>query len=85
MKVFCFDKKKLLILFSKVFRKDAAVVEAGQNVGVNLRNIKADSISKGMMLCKPGSFTLTNHFEVYPHCFRLQFILFMANGIHVNF
>jgi len=48
----------------KVFRKDVAVVQAGQNAGINIRNVKADDLSKGMMLCKPGSFTLTNHFEV---------------------
>ena len=48
----------------QIFRKDVAVAEAGQNVGINLRNAKIDQLQKGMMLTKAASFVPTNHFEV---------------------
>ena len=48
----------------QVFRKDVAMATAGENVGVQLRGVKASSLEKGMLIIKPGSMEPTNHFEV---------------------
>ena len=42
---------------------DVSEAMAGDNVGINLRNIQAASLKKGMMLVKVDSFVSTNHFE----------------------
>jgi len=46
----------------QVFRKDVAVAHAGDNVGIQLRNVKLDKVKKGMVLAKQGSFEPTNSF-----------------------
>lgn len=48
----------------QVFKEDVAVAEAGQNVGVQLRGVKRDMVSKGMVMVKPGSVKMSNHFKV---------------------
>ena len=47
----------------QVFQKDVSMALAGDNVGINIRNIKPAALKKGMMLAKTGSFEPTNHFE----------------------
>ena len=46
----------------QVFRKDVGVAEAGDNVGIQLRNVKLSNVRKGMVLAKQGSFVPTNSF-----------------------
>jgi elongation factor Tu len=47
----------------QVFKKSVAMAQAGDNVGVLLRNIKVDAVQKGMMLCELGSEVPCNRFE----------------------
>ena len=38
-------------------------MEAGENVGVLLRGIKAAKVERGMIICPPDKFTSNNHFK----------------------
>jgi len=49
---------------SQIFREDVPEARAGENVGVQLRGVKAAALEKGMLLIAPGSLKPTNHFEV---------------------
>lgn len=49
--------------FFQIFRKDVQLATAGENVGLQLRGIKASAVEKGMLVIQPGSFEPTNHFE----------------------
>ena len=55
--------RKTSVSNMQVFKKDVSVAMAGDNVGINIRNISTKDIKRGMMLVKAGSFDLTNHFE----------------------
>ena len=48
----------------QVFKQDVPQAQAGDNVGIQLRHVKLDSVRKGMILAKPKSFTPTNSFLV---------------------
>ena len=48
----------------QVFKKQVETAEAGDNVGINVRGVKSGSLKKGMLLVAPGSFNVTNHFDV---------------------
>ena len=39
-------------------------MQAGDNVGMNIKQVKANRLKKGMILTQPGSFETTNHFDV---------------------
>ena len=47
----------------QIFKKDVATTVAGDNVGINIKHLKAHQLKKGMLLSKPGSFEPTNSFE----------------------
>ena len=58
-----FDVKlKTTISDIQVFKKSLSTANAGENVGVLLRNIRND-VLKGMLLCEAGTEKLTNRFE----------------------
>ena len=40
-----------------------SIAEAGDNVGINIKNIPADVMKKGMVLVKVDSKEPINHFE----------------------
>lgn len=46
-----------------MFNKLLDYAEAGENVGILLRNIKRDDVTRGDVLCKPGSVTANKRFE----------------------
>ena len=48
----------------QVFKQQVDAAEAGDNVGINVRGVKSGSLKKGMLLIAPGSFNVTNHFDV---------------------
>lgn len=48
----------------QVFKKNVQAVGAGENVGINIKGVKADQLEKGMVLAAPNSIKPTNHFEV---------------------
>ncbi|XP_014276955.1 elongation factor Tu [Halyomorpha halys] len=56
-------KLKTTVSDIQVFKKSVPSANAGDNVGILLRGIKSDSISKGMLLCQSGSQTLSNRYE----------------------
>lgn len=47
----------------EIFNKILDFAEAGENVGVLLRNIKRTDVTRGDVLCKPGSVTAYKKFE----------------------
>ena len=47
----------------QVFKKSVNIAEAGDNVGINIKNIPADIMKKGMVLVKVDSMEPINHFE----------------------
>lgn len=47
----------------QVFKKSTPIIEAGQNVGVLLRGVKNEVLSRGMTLCASGSQKCHNRFE----------------------
>jgi len=47
----------------EIFNKILDFAEAGENVGVLLRNIKRTDITRGDVICKPGSVTPYKKFE----------------------
>eukprot|EP00096_Caligus_rogercresseyi_P015654 TRINITY_DN812_c0_g1_i1.p1 TRINITY_DN812_c0_g1~~TRINITY_DN812_c0_g1_i1.p1 ORF type:complete len:435 (+),score=85.68 TRINITY_DN812_c0_g1_i1:149-1453(+) len=53
----------------QVFNSSVDMATAGDNVGVNLKGVKAKNLSRGMVLGAPGSFTFTNHFQA--NCYFL--------------
>ncbi|MGM0612820.1 MAG: elongation factor Tu [Bacteroidota bacterium] len=61
------EKLKSTITGVEMFRKILDYGEAGDNVGLLLRGINKDQISRGMVICKPGSVKPHNKFkgEVY--------------------
>ena len=55
--------KKTTISDMQVFKKSVPMAEAGDNVGINIKNISVESMKKGMVLVKVDSMEPTNHFE----------------------
>lgn len=59
-----FDVKlKTTVSDIQVFKKSVPSANAGENVGILLRSIKNELVSKGMLLCEAGSQTLSNKYE----------------------
>jgi len=61
------DTKKSVCTGVEMFRKILDKGEAGDNAGILLRGIEKTDISRGMVICKPGSVTPHSKFkaEVY--------------------
>ncbi len=63
------DEKPLnsVVTGVEMFRKILERGEAGDNAGILLRGIEKEAISRGMVICKPGSVKPHSHFkcEVY--------------------
>ena len=61
------EKLKSTVTGVEMFRKILDRGEAGDNVGILLRGIEKTDISRGMVICKPGSVTPHSKFkaEVY--------------------
>ena len=61
------EKLKSTVTGVEMFRKILDRGEAGDNVGILLRGIEKTDISRGMVICKPGSITPHSKFkaEVY--------------------
>ena len=38
-------------------------MKAGENVGALVRNVRKDSVRRGMVLCQPGTVTQFNQFK----------------------
>ena len=61
------EKMKSVVTGVEMFRKILDDGQAGDNVGLLLRGVKKEDISRGMVICKPGSITPHTKFkaEVY--------------------
>ncbi len=61
------EKMKSVVTGVEMFRKILDRGEAGDNTGLLLRGVDKDAISRGMVICKPGSVTPHRKFkaEVY--------------------
>ncbi|KAK7484129.1 hypothetical protein BaRGS_00024618 [Batillaria attramentaria] len=59
-----FDKQwKTTITGIEMFKKNLDRAEAGDQLGALIRNIKRDELRRGLVLGKPGSLSMHNHFE----------------------
>lgn len=47
----------------QVFKQNVPSAQAGDNVGLNIKQIKAKQLKKGMIVSAQGSFDPTNHFD----------------------
>lgn len=47
----------------EMFHKELDAAEAGENVGILLRGVKRNSVSRGQVLSKPGSITAVKTFD----------------------
>ncbi|OWA52687.1 Elongation factor Tu, mitochondrial [Hypsibius exemplaris] len=54
---------KTVIADVQVFRQSVPFVEAGQNCGLLLRNVKPDQLDRGMIVCPPKISKAYNHFK----------------------
>jgi elongation factor Tu len=59
--------RKTVVTGVEMFRKTLDSGQAGDNVGILLRGVEKDDLSRGQVLAKPGSITPHTHFkgEVY--------------------
>jgi len=55
--------KQTMCLGLEMFRKSLDKAEVGDNVGVLIRGIKKDEVTRGNILAKPGSMKIYNKFE----------------------
>jgi len=55
--------KKTVATGVEMFRKTLDEAQAGDNIGVLLRGIEKDEVSRGMVLAAPGSITPHTKFE----------------------
>ena len=51
----------------QVFKQEVLEAQAGDNVGVNVKQVKSSQLKKGMLLTAKGSCKPTNHFDVSNH------------------
>nr|KAG5697457.1 hypothetical protein BaRGS_029348 [Batillaria attramentaria] len=54
---------KTTITGIEMFKKNLDRAEAGDQLGALIRNIKRDELRRGLVLGKPGSLSMHNHFE----------------------
>lgn len=57
------DIKSTTCLGLEMFRKSLDYAEVGDNVGILIRGIKKDEVSRGFILCTPGSIKPFNSFN----------------------
>ena len=55
--------KKTTISDMQIFKQSVPSAGAGDNVGINIKNIPTEAMKKGMVLVKLDSLEPTNHFE----------------------
>ena len=59
-----YDKTlKSTITGIEMFKKQLERAEAGDQLGALIRGVKRDDLRRGVVMCKPGSVTMHNHFE----------------------
>lgn len=59
-----FDQEiKTTVNDMQIFKTNVLKAQAGDNVGVLVRNIKISNIQRGMLLCAKGTQRLSNHYD----------------------
>jgi len=66
------EKLKSTVTGVEMFRKILDRGEAGDNVGILLRGIEKTDISRGMVICKPGSVTPHTKFEAQAYVLKKE-------------
>ena len=74
------EHKKTVATSLEMFKKILDYSEAGDNVGVLLRGIDKDAISRGMVLAKPGSITPHKKFKCQVYILNKE-----EGGRHTSF
>jgi len=62
------DTQKTTCTGVEMFNKELDTGKAGDNVGLLVRGIDKNDITRGMVLCKPGSITPHTKFEASVYC-----------------
>jgi elongation factor Tu len=62
------DTQKTTVTGVEMFKKNLDQGQAGDNVGCLIRGIKREDISRGQVLCKPGTITPFQKFEAEVYC-----------------
>lgn len=62
------DTVKVACTGVEMFKKSLDVGQAGDNLGCLLRGIKRDDVSRGQVLCQPGSIKSYSKFEAEIYC-----------------
>jgi len=58
-------KHKTVVTGIEMFHKDLGRGEAGDNLGALVRGLKKEDVSKGQVMCKPGTVTPHKKFEAH--------------------
>ena len=62
------ETQKVMCTGVEMFKKSLDVGQAGDNLGCLLRGIKREDVSRGQVLCQPGSIKPYNKFEAEIYC-----------------
>ena len=62
------DSVKVACTGVEMFKKNLDEGRAGDNVGLLLRGLKREDVSRGQILCKPGSVKAYSKFEAEIYC-----------------
>lgn len=66
------DTRKTVVTGIEMFRKQLDDAQAGDNVGLLLRGIEKADISRGQILCKPGSVTPHHKFKAQIYALKKE-------------
>jgi elongation factor Tu len=66
------DTRKTVVTGIEMFRKQLDDAQAGDNVGLLLRGIEKTDISRGQILCKPGSVTPHHKFKAQIYALKKE-------------
>ena len=75
--------KKTSIADIQIFKNSVGQAEAGENVGINVKDAPVHTLKRGMMLAKVNSFEPTNHFE--GTAYFLTKVIFLFSNKTSNF
>ena len=75
--------KKTSISDIQIFKKSVGQAEAGENVGINIKDAPIHTLKRGMMLAKVNSFQPTNHFEGTAYFLTKVIIVYLKHFNHI--
>ena len=61
-----------------MFKKTLDRAEAGDQLGALLRGVKKDDLKRGMILSKPNTLNMHNHFKAQVIFHECEFLIFIS-------